>query len=57
MADLWGALKGKPGYEDLFPDISELTTFPDYRVPQILNHLGIMQYSQELQEIIDKKQI
>lgn len=55
VADLWGALKGKPGYEDFFPDIGELTTFPDYRVPQILNHLGIMQYSKELQEIIDKR--
>lgn len=55
VADLWGALKDKPGYEGFFPDIGNLTTFPDYRVPQILNHLGVLVYCQELQEIIDKK--
>lgn len=55
MADLWGALRGKPGYTDLFPDIGELTTFPDYRVPQILNHLGVLKYSKDLEEMIEKK--
>jgi len=55
VADIWGALKNRPGYENLFPDISHLTTFPDYRVPQILNHLGVLEYSLELQEIIEKK--
>lgn len=29
--------------------------FPDYRVPQILNHYGILEYTAELQEKIDKK--
>jgi hypothetical protein len=32
----------------LFDDIHELTMFPDYRVPQILYHHGILEYSNEL---------
>ena len=55
VADLWGALKDQPGYEKLFPDIGNLTTFPDYRVPQILNQLGVLEYCKDLQEIIEKK--
>lgn len=55
VGDLWGALKEKPGYEGFLPDIGNLTTFPDYRVPQILNHLGVLEYFPELTEIIAKK--
>jgi hypothetical protein len=29
-------------------DVDELTTFADYRVPQLLRHLGILTYSDEL---------
>ena len=55
VGDLWGALKDKPGCEGFLKDIDNLTTFPDYRVPQILNHLGVMEYCPELTEIISKK--
>jgi Potential Queuosine, Q, salvage protein family len=56
VADLWGALKDLPEHKSLFPDIDELTTFPDYRVPQILNQLSVLEYSEELNELIGKKQ-
>eukprot|EP01016_Furgasonia_blochmanni_P025180 TRINITY_DN2711_c0_g1_i5.p1 TRINITY_DN2711_c0_g1~~TRINITY_DN2711_c0_g1_i5.p1 ORF type:complete len:322 (+),score=59.18 TRINITY_DN2711_c0_g1_i5:69-1034(+) len=54
VGDIWGAFDGKDlGY---FKDIEEVTTFPDYRVPQILHHMGVMQYSTELKDIIYNKQ-
>ena len=37
-------------------DLGELTTFADYRVPQLLRHYGIMQYSEHLATRIDNKQ-
>lgn len=55
VADLWGALKDLPEHKNLFPDIDELTTFPDYRVPQILNQLNVLEYSEELANIIESK--
>eukprot|EP00285_Hemiselmis_virescens_P008164 CAMPEP_0173399980 /NCGR_PEP_ID=MMETSP1356-20130122/46544_1 /TAXON_ID=77927 ORGANISM="Hemiselmis virescens, Strain PCC157" /NCGR_SAMPLE_ID=MMETSP1356 /ASSEMBLY_ACC=CAM_ASM_000847 /LENGTH=329 /DNA_ID=CAMNT_0014359811 /DNA_START=147 /DNA_END=1136 /DNA_ORIENTATION=+ len=50
VADIWGAFKG----EGLggFRDISSLTMFADYRVPQILQSCGVMLYSQSLQKRI-----
>ena len=45
-ADLWDHFGGEgPGR---FRDISELTMFPDYRVPQVLHSLGAISYSQAL---------
>ena len=29
--------------------------FPDYRVPQILRSLGILEYSEELSKTVDSK--
>ncbi|EGR33530.1 UPF0553 family protein, putative [Ichthyophthirius multifiliis] len=55
VADLFGAFKGQSFGE--FYDIDQLTTFPDYRVPQILNQFQVIQYSNELQNIIDNKTI
>lgn len=55
VADIWGALKDLPVHKNLFPDIDELTTFPDYRVPQILNQLNVLEYSEELTNIIESK--
>jgi Potential Queuosine, Q, salvage protein family len=39
-------------------ELNRLTTFADYRVPQILRQYGILEYSPELSEIVDSgKQI
>ena len=48
-SDLWGA-----GAWD-FSDINELTMFPDYQVPQVLNSKGVLVYSEELQRKVDEK--
>lgn len=51
VADLVGV------YQDLgqepFKNKAELTMFADYRVPQILRHVGIFEYSEELATKID----
>jgi len=63
VADLVGAFDDykselvKHGHScDDFPDFTnkeELTMFADYRVPQILRHLGMFTYSEELAALID----
>ena len=46
VADLWHHFGGEgPGR---FGDIGELTMFPDYRVPQVLQSLGALRYSPAL---------
>ncbi|MEB3327853.1 MAG: queuosine salvage family protein [Candidatus Sericytochromatia bacterium] len=41
-ADLWGAFGGRgPG---AFHDIDQLTAFADYKVPQVLEALGVLRY-------------
>lgn len=40
-----------------FHDINELTMFPDYQVPQVLNSKGVLKYHNGLQEKIDGKEI
>ena len=45
-ADLYGALAGE-GLGDL-ARIDSLTTFADYKIPQILRHFGVMRYSQAI---------
>lgn len=51
-ADLWAALDGK-GYGK-FDDISSITIFADYRIPQALVSLDILKYSENaLEEIKD----
>lgn len=37
-----------------FHNIKELTALADYRIPQVLRNLGILEYSKELAEKIDK---
>ncbi len=65
-ADIWAALGRYQGTATeqnsdanidvcKFNDINLLTTFPDYRVPQILRHAGVLQYTPSLAEIVDKK--
>jgi hypothetical protein len=59
VADLWAAL-GNGGLGDKleiplcnFYDMDKITTFADYRVPQLLRNLGIMEYSKELGDMVD----
>jgi hypothetical protein len=45
-ADLWGAFGGQgPG---AFHDIGGLTAFADYKVPQVLEALGVLRYDADL---------
>ncbi|MDW8031538.1 MAG: queuosine salvage family protein [Candidatus Bipolaricaulota bacterium] len=53
-ADLYGAFGGQRWGE--FSDIDKLTAFADYKVPQVLRHLGILRYSAELSERIDRRE-
>lgn len=55
VADIWGAY-GRPkdhNHPYCFNDMKELTMFADYRVPQILRHVGILKYSDRLAAMID----
>ena len=50
-ADLYGAFTGKAwGY---FKDIDKLTAFADYKLPQVLRHVGILQYNPSLEHTVD----
>ncbi len=53
-ADLYGAFGGRSWGE--FADIAELTAFADYKVPQVLRHLGVLRYSAELATKIDHRE-
>lgn len=45
-ADLWGAFEGRgPG---AFHDVDRLTAFADYKVPQVLEALGVLRYAPAL---------
>jgi hypothetical protein len=50
-ADLHGALGGK-GLGS-FRDMTELTAFADYKLPQVLRHVGALDYSERLAEKVD----
>ncbi|KAJ1206721.1 hypothetical protein NDU88_002122 [Pleurodeles waltl] len=52
VADTWSVLEGKG--DGCFNDISTVTMFADYRIPQALVHLGAMRYSEELMEKLTK---
>jgi hypothetical protein len=52
-ADLHGALEGK-GLGS-FSDMEELTAFADYKLPQVLRHVGALEYSPGLAERVDRK--
>jgi len=54
-ADIWGAFDGKGiGY---FEDLDYLTAFADYKLPQILQLWGILEYSPKLLKKIKNKVI
>ena len=46
-ADLWGSGAAS------FPDVAELTCFPDYKLPQVLRHTGALVYSDRLARRVD----
>lgn len=50
-SDLHGALQGK-GW-GAFKDIDNLTAFADYKLPQVLRHVGILRYDSLLAERVD----
>jgi len=37
-------------------EIDQLTTFADYRVPQILREMGVLVYSADLSAVVDAKE-
>ena len=52
VADLWACFEGESyGY---FHDINQITMFADYRIPQMLNTLGCLQYSPPLNNHISR---
>nr|XP_013013916.1 queuosine salvage protein isoform X2 [Cavia porcellus] len=54
VADTWSVLGGRG--DGCFPDIASITMFADYRLPQVLAHLGALKYSEELLEKLHKVQ-
>jgi Queuosine salvage protein len=51
-ADLHGAFNGKKWGS--FGDMDNLTAFADYKLPQVLRHLGIMVYEESLAKKVDQ---
>jgi hypothetical protein len=51
-SDLHGAFEGKAWGH--FEDMDELTAFADYKLPQVLRHLGIFVYADSLAQKIDQ---
>ncbi len=58
VGDIWAAYgrPSDPTHPYCFTDIAELTMFADYRVPQILRHMGVLRYSEALAHKVDTKQ-
>jgi hypothetical protein len=50
-ADLYGAFVDKDW--GFFKDIDYLTAFADYKLPQVLRHVGILRYEQALEHKVD----
>jgi hypothetical protein len=51
-SDLHGALGGKR--LGSFRDLKELTAFADYKLPQVLRHVGVFKYAPDLAEKVDR---
>lgn len=58
VADIWGAYgrPRDPSHPYCFSEVERITMFADYRVPQILRHVGILQYDPELAAAVDAHQ-
>lgn len=54
VADLWCLFEGTG--RGGFTDIDQLTMFADYRVPQSLQHYGVMSYDSELLTFLEQDQ-
>jgi len=52
-ADLYGAFQGQDWGH--FRDMDKLTAFADYKLPQVLRHLGILHYAPDLGDKIDQE--
>ncbi|XP_071816725.1 queuosine 5'-phosphate N-glycosylase/hydrolase-like isoform X2 [Apostichopus japonicus] len=55
IADIWACFEAKSFGE--FHDIDSLTMFADYRVPQVLNYFGILEYSDVLMKALREDEI
>jgi hypothetical protein len=55
VADLHGAFGGKSW--GAFTDLNQLTIFADYKLPQVLRHYGVLEYSSELAQCIDNQEL
>jgi len=54
VSDVWGCLNGHGlGH---FTEMDGLTMFADYRVPQVLAHDGVLIYSKQLKETLERKE-
>ena len=53
VADLYGSFDGKAWGS--FMDMDKLTAFADYKLPQVLRHLGILHYARSLAQKVDQK--
>lgn len=58
IGDLFGIFKSKENSEIEIKNVQELTCFADYRIPQILYHEGVLEYSPELKtKILEKEEM
>jgi putative queuosine salvage protein len=55
VADLHGAFRGKRW--GAFTDLDQLTIFADYKLPQVLRHHSVLEYSPELAQRIDSQEL
>ena len=55
ISDIWGAFDGKGVGE--FNDLEYLTAFTDYKIPQILRYLKILEFEDDLEDKIDSRKI
>ncbi len=55
VSDLWGAFSGQgPG---AFDNLDALTMFADYKVPQALHGLGVLEYSNALRKTLVEREL
>lgn len=55
VADIHGAFGGKQ-WGDL-RNMDQLTAFADYKLPQVLRHLGVLEYAPELATCVDHQEL
>ncbi len=55
VADIYGSFGGK--HWAAFTNLSKLTIFADYKLPQILRHYGVIEYHPTLAERVDNQEL